>query len=73
MKYEVGDIVKWNDGACDPREMIMIITKVLTGDSFRPSSKQQYHQYYYRYRYLETQREDSYKGTLYESDTTQIA
>jgi hypothetical protein len=70
MKYQVGDIVRWKMVPFDPKESTMIIIEVIPFDSFRSSSKQQY---YYRYRYLETQREDSYMGTLYEYDTIQMA
>ena len=70
MKYQKGDIVKWSDYAFDPKENIMIVNEVVPIDSIRRSDKEQY---YYRYTYLETGRQDSYMGTLYESDTFLMA
>ena len=70
MKYQKGDIVKWSDYALDPKENIMIVNEVVPIDSTRRSDKEQY---YYRYTYLETGRQDSYMGTLYENDTFLMA
>lgn len=71
MKYQVGDLVKWNDDACDPKENIMIINEVITIDPRSPYRSGE--QYYYRYTYLETGRQDSFMGTSYETDTLLIA
>jgi len=70
MKYQKGDIVKWSDYAFDPKENIMIVNEVVPIDSISRSGTEQY---YYRYTYLETGRQDSYMGTLYESDTFLMA
>ncbi len=65
MKYKKGDLVVWKDewywaGSHPKEETIMLIKEITNTKDIKP---------YYRYVYLETQRQDSYLSYLYEEQT----
>jgi len=64
MKYEKGDLVVWKYEWMSPdnpkEETIMLIKEIIKDKDIKP---------YYRYVYLETQRQDSYLSSLYDEQT----
>ena len=64
MKYEKGDLVVWKYEWMSPdnpkEETIMLIKEIIKYKDIKP---------YYRYVYLETQRQDSYLSSLYDEQT----
>ena len=60
MKYQVGDLARWNQDHRVRNESIMLITKII--DDPKTFG-------YYEYTYLETGRTDHYVDHSYESDT----
>ena len=69
MKYQVGDLVKWDDDVIDfdsrKNEHYMIITNY----ERKPSTK---YCGIYTYRYIDTGREDRYIDTLLEPSTSKV-
>lgn len=64
MKYQKGDLVVWKYEWMSPdnpkEETIMLIKEIIKDKDIKP---------YYRYVYLETQRQDSYLSSLYDEQT----
>ena len=64
MKYKKGDLVVWKYEWMSPdnpkEETIMLIKEIIKDKDIKP---------YYRYVYLETQRQDSYLSSLYDEQT----
>ena len=75
MKYQVGDLIKWDDVSADfedeinfndrKKERYMVITRC---DKI-PSME---YRGIYTYRYIDTGREDCYTNTLLEANTSKV-
>ena len=69
MKYQIGDLVKWDDDVIDfdsrKNEHYMIITNYERNPSTKYSG-------IYTYRYIDSGREESYIDTLLEPSTSKV-
>ena len=69
MKYQIGDLVKWDDDVIDFNSRKNEYYMIITNYEIKPSTK---YSGIYTYRYIDTGREDNYIDTLLEPRTSKV-